>query len=150
MLFCFFSIYVFILRIYWVFFFVETKNEKVVSLPVKASSWTTSTLSSLNIFYKENATKLLDFIDLLKSKHTTQTTDEVLANQWKDFMKDWDFTFNFDIRRTEGRMNTREIEKERKKKIEDGIQTAEKMIEELQTEVLGMFQGQREQNDGIR
>lgn len=92
----------------------------------------------------------MDFIDLLKSKHTTQTTDEVLANQWKDFMKDWDFTFNFDIRRTEGRMNTREIEKERKKKIEDGIQTAEKMIEELQTEVLGMFQGQREQNDGIR
>lgn len=59
----------------------------------------------------------MDFIDLLKSKHTTQTTDEVLANQWKDFMKDWDFTFNFDIRRTEGRMNTREIEKERKKKL---------------------------------
>lgn len=132
-----------------VFFFVEIMVN-FFSPPKIASAWTTSTLSELNISYEEEATELPVFMALLRSNHTTQTTDEVLANQWKDFMRAWDFTFNFDIRRTDGRPNTREIERQRQEKIRDGIQRAERMIEKLQTEVQGIFQGQGIPNNGIR
>lgn len=120
--------------------------------PKKASGWKDKHLSELKISYDDESTNLSDFMALLK-RGTAQTdlfTNELPATIVRLIdctKKYWNFSFDFDIRRTGGKRNTDELRAIRKNDIKNGITNAEQCMENLQKEDLAEFQELRNSND---
>lgn len=123
--------------------------------PKKASGWKDKHLSELKISYDDESTNLSDFMALLK-RGTAQTdlfTNELPATIVRLIdctKKYWNFSFDFDIRRTGGKRNTDELRAIRENDIENGITNAEQCMKNLQKEDLAEFKELRNLNDHKR
>lgn len=132
------------------YLFLVVETMVFSSVPEQSSKWTTGALAKRNIYYDDDATSISDFMSILKDKSNQSVLTDDLPKDCKpllDYTKTFfgSFSFDFDIRRTDGKRNTPQMGEERQQKINHGITEAETLRKDLELENLNVFQKDKSQ-----